>query len=45
MALEMIFNIHQSPWFCSLQGYFKKTGIGSEERSWDDVNTIKSGKR
>ena len=30
---------------CSLQGNFKNLGIGSAERSWGDVKTIKPGKR
>ena len=45
MASEILFTVHQSSWFCSLQGKFKNLGIGSDERSWGGVKTIKSGKR
>ena len=45
MASEILITIHQSSWFCSLQGNFKILGIGSSERSWGDVKKIKSGKR
>ena len=45
MASKIILTIHQSSWFCSLQGNFKIIGIGSADRSWGDVKIIKSGKR
>ena len=45
MASEILFTVHQSSWFCSLQGNFKTIVIGSIERLWGDVKTIKSGKR
>ena len=44
MTSEILFTIHQSPWFFSFQGKLKILGIGSAERSWGDVKTIKSGK-
>ena len=44
MASEILITIHQSSWFCSFQGNFKKIGIESAERSCGDVKTIKSGK-
>ena len=45
MASEILITIHQSYWFCSLQGNLKILGIGSAKRSWGDVKTIKSGNR
>ena len=43
MASKILFTIQQISWFCRLQGNLKILGIGSAERSWGDVNTIKSG--
>ena len=45
MVSEIIFTIHQSYSLFTFQGNLKNHGIGSSELSWDDVKTIKSGKR
>ena len=44
MESKILLNIHKSYSFYSLQGNSKTFGIGSAERSWGDVKTIKSGK-
>ena len=44
MESKILLTIHQSSWFCSLQGNSNILGIGSAERSWGDVKTIKSVK-
>ena len=45
MASEILIIIHQSSWFVACRVTSKILGIGSAERSWGDVKTIKSGKR
>ena len=41
MSSEILFTMHQSPWFRVTS---KIIGIGSAERSWGGDNKMKSGK-
>ena len=44
-CIKILLTVHQSSWFCSLQGNFKTIGIGSAQSSRGIVKTIKSGNK
>ena len=45
MASKIFTSLYQGYWFFCMYIHIKVFGIGAEEHSWVEFNTIKSGKR